>query len=383
MFLRLLPTYWGVFKDPIIMMQALREAMRAEKAAPSRCKKHKRRPASGPFTAQSHPALMEGLRAAMAKEKQKTEEKRLKEQREREQIDHIHIDLDTLFSPLSKEEQLHLMSLPQHFEDGSTNPLWLQSRIGVMTGSRIANVAGHGFDRQFLKHMVWPSTHSVCRAFCDYGLENEDRCEDVLRGYLQSRVKNETDPLVEFVIHHCGCVRSRGDRSRGYSPDGYVEETYSDGSSAVVLSEYKCPYTKRLYRPPVGSPPLDVYPSGSGICLYGPTCVPPKPFASQGEQQVTLPIPPYYYDQVQWGMDILMEDEFLRTHPVHCPTMHCYFVVWTPKFSQLCVVPRHPAYAKWLQKRARRFMEREYLRTMRQKQAGRLKRGETEFVLHL
>ena len=112
------------------------------------------------------------------------------------------------------------MSLPQHFEDGSTNPEWLRSRIGVMTGSRVANVAGHGFDKEFLKHMLWPSTHSVSRVFCDYGLKNEDRCEDVLRGYLEARVSNPSDPLVGFEIHHCGCVRSRSDRSRGYLPTG-------------------------------------------------------------------------------------------------------------------------------------------------------------------
>lgn len=360
-------------------MDALRAAMQKEQPARKRRTAGKRR-TTGEFAARRNPGIMSGLRAAMEAEKTKEKEKKRKEQEQKAASDAVHIDLDTMFSPVSREEQAHLMSLPQHFEDGSTNPEWLRSRIGVMTGSRVANVAGHGFDKEFLKHMLWPSTHSVSRVFCDYGLKNEDRCEDVLRGYLEARVSNPSDPLVGFEIHHCGCVRSRSDRSRGYSPDGYIEERYADGSSAVVLSEYKCPYTKRKYRPPPGVS-LDIYSSDSPVCLYGPSDVPPKPFSSDVERQ-TLPIPPYYYDQVQWGMDIMLADGFLRTHPVHCPEMRCYFVVWTPRFSQLCVVPRCAEYGAWLNKRSKHFMEKQYLPAMRLKQSGRLPHGETEFVLH-
>lgn len=384
------------------LMQSFRSAMRVSKAEPKRAppglmqsfrRAMSSRPAPSKPAKCTRPAprapkrLMQSFRAALGGVRRRQEEKERAEQATREQTDAVEIDLDKMFDPITKDEQRRLMSLPQHFADGSTNPEWLKSRVGVMTGSKVSNVSGHGFDRRFLQHMVWPSTHTVCRKFCDYGLENEDRCEEVLASYLRRRVEDPNDVLDSFEIHHCGLVRHLSDRSRGYSPDGYVEERYTDGTSAVVLSEYKCPYSKRLTRRPRGAPALDVCREGVSprVALYKRASVPPPRFpgAVVPSERKTLPIPPYYYDQVQWGMDIMMADGFLRTNPVHCPRMRCYFVVWTPKVSQLCEVPYHQGYARWLAGKARRFMQTKYLPAVVLKQNGLLDTGDVELTLCL
>ena len=336
----------------------------------------------------SRPGILQSLRNIMATKIQNAPPAR------DTVVDDI-VDLDTLFDPIDAAEQKRTMELPQHFEDGSTNTEWLRARLGVMTGSRVSNVVGHGFSskKKFLQQMVWPGTHTVNRIFCDYGLGNEQRCEDVLKQYLALRVANRTDPLASFKIVHCGVVRSMQNRSRGYSPDGYVVETYTDGTSCVVLAEYKCPYTKRWWKKPANtSTHINYFKHGDdstlsdaeikASCLYGPTQVPPKPYTGT-EASLNLPITTYYYDQVQWGMDIMSKNNILRINSKHTPVMHCYFAVWTPRYTQICSVPYNPAYASWLSTKVTEFMRNEYIPAMRLKQSGELETGHTEFTLHL
>ena len=274
----------------------------------------------------------------MAAESAKEQAKQEQEAASLAKQDDVEVDLDKLFDPVSKERQREIMSMEQHFADGSTNVEWLKSRVGVITGSRVANVVGHGFvsRKKFLQYMLWPSTNRVCRKFCDYGLKHEDTCEASLCRHLDARVADAADPLASYEVHHSGMIPCRADRSRGYSPDGYITERYTDGTSAVVLSEYKCPYGKRTSR--TGLRGIQVYTADTRFddCLYGPTRIPPAPY--QVGSETLLPITKYYYDQVQWGMDILLADGFLRTNPTHCPEMRCYFAVWTPSATQICTV---------------------------------------------
>ena len=89
----------------------------------------------------------------------------------------------------------------------------------------------------------------------------------------------------------------------GYSPDGHVVESYADGSSAVVLSEYKCPFSKRRLDPgPEHRGRLDVYGAGEeGPDLYGPIKLPLRGGGGANSAVRRLPITAYYYDQVQWA----------------------------------------------------------------------------------
>lgn len=317
--------------------------------------------------------------------------------KEREVIP-FRINLETYRHSITTEEQKRIMSMPQHFPDGSTNSEWLKARMGKITGSKVADVVKHGFrkGKVFLKSMVWPElAKKPNKIFCDYGLRYEDTCEGVLINYLQQRVRDRTDPLDSFQVHHFGLVVDRENNTRAYSPDGVIQEIYADGTSAFVLAEYKCPYTKRFSTVPKGIPVLNqgfqktrlfVCPNeGTDFeqaCLYGPTRVPPRYPTAESTQQLNLPITKYYYDQVQWGMEILLRNGILRTHSRFCPTMKTYFVVWTRKYSTLCQVPRIAGYGQWLTQEADEFIAKlEPILKMRIN--GDLEEGEVEYTIKL
>ena len=127
----------------------------------------------------------------------------------------------------------------------------------------------------------------------------------------------------------------------------------------------------------------------SAACLYGPTKVPPllkkhrSPAAAQASTKIqNLPITTYYYDQVQWGMHLMQRNKLLRTDPEHVPSMFCYFVVWTPQYSQVCSVPYCPIYAQGMEDLARTFMRKKFTNLVRLKQKGELRPGEVEYTIH-
>ena len=324
-------------------------------------------------------AIMRGLRAAA--KKQAEDDRKKKEEAERKAAEQDSgFDAGAMFDTCPADVRDRIMALPQHFRDGTTNPEWLMARRHVMTGSKVAGLTGNGYSTpdQLLKHMLWPSTHSVNEIFTSYGNRNESTCEHQLRLYLRGRVQDPGDPLVRFEIRHPGLVKDLG--CMGYSPDGHVVESYADGSSAVVLSEYKCPFSKRRFNPgPEHRGRLDVYGAGQeGPDLYGPITL---PLLSGGSSSATtkrrLPITAYYYDQVQWGMGLGLRQGLLRTGPC-CPSMKCYFVVWTPAYSQLCEVPYDQAYADHLRKLAAAFMRDRYAPCVELKLGGHLRYGCTQ-----
>lgn len=324
-----------------------------------------------------------------------------KEESPQPQVDMTKLDLDKLFDSITKEEQHKIMNLPQHFPDGSTNINWLQSRVGVMTGSRVADVLKHGFKghKGLLRLMVWPEhAEQPNQVFCKYGLRNEDTCEQVLVRHLQRRVRDPMDPLDSFRVLHFGLIKDLTNQSRGYSPDAVIEEFYFDGSNARVLAEFKCPYTKRFTKKPALSDLTpDVNYSAVAVfdnkfwtleekkeaSIYGPERVPPSFPGRTKTQRHDLPIKIYYYDQVQWGMRLLLDNGILSQNETHMPTMKCYFVVWTPKYSNISSIPYCPEYSNWMLKEVDTFMAQKYLKTMRLRQSGKLKPGTVEFTIEI
>ena len=138
-----------------------------------------------------------------------------------------------------------------------------------------------------LDQLLNPSfTGNVCTA---YGNRHEDDAQDSTLAYLR-----QTDPMAE--INNCGLMLcTKPDMGWcGQSPDGLFGK---------YLVEYKCPYGQRG-RLVVPDGPVDLYPRNT------------IPHAeSLGDHAV--PIPPYYFAQVQWGANLADLERIL-------------FVVWAP-----------------------------------------------------
>lgn len=330
--------------------------------------------------------IFKGLHAAARKQKKELDAQKAAAEQEvlRQDREVNKVCLAQAFAPTPKEERDRILKLPQHFRDGTTNPEWLLARRHVMTGSKIAGLSGNGYNDAptLLKHMLWPSTHSVNEMFTSYGNRHEATCELELIKYLGARVDDPDDDLVSFKIEHPGLIKDIG--CFGYSPDGHVLETYKDGTTAVYLSEYKCPFGKRKIDPGPEHRGLDIYSQTSGKpTLYGPIVLPlprnlgttPQPLVTRfsGGRAPSLPITAYYYDQVQWGMALGQRQQLLRPRPGEA--MKCYFVVWTPKYSQFCEVPFDKGYGDYLIGLATRFMKEDYFPTLQLKLDGHLPLG--------
>ena len=336
---------------------------------------------------------MAGLRRAVAKQKMDQKNLALESEAAAKANDAKELDFTTVMAPISKQERDRIMKLPQHFHNGKTNPEWLSSRRHVMTGSKIANLTGNGYNtpQQMLQHMLWPTTHRVNEIFCSYGNRHESTCEHVLIEYLTQRVQDPDDPLESFTITHPGLIKDLN--CLGYSPDGHVLETYIDGTQSVFLSEYKCPFSKRNMNPgPNYFGTTDVYdPDSSSPDIYNAIRLPldltcaamhdgdcSKKTTRVESAQYTLPIPAHYYDQVQWGMGLGIQQDLLYTKSrEHGPTMKCYFVVWTPNYSQLCEVPFDKTYAEHLRQTALSYMSKYYFPAVELKLSGDLEYGKT------
>ena len=83
-----------------------------------------------------------------------------------------------------------------------------------------------------------------------------------------------------------------------------------------VLVEYKCPYKQRGRRTWMGG--ADIYPVESIINVPG----------------LRLPVPSYYYTQVQYGCQLLGVLDDLLTWPTHC-----WVAVWAPAYSPAPLSP--------------------------------------------
>jgi hypothetical protein len=265
----------------------------------------------------------------------------------------------------------------QHLPNGDANPEWLDARIGVVTGSRAANccqlsynsirsflkrndldVRTKKFSQDLLKRMMLENrvcsraevddlfTPFTGNKFTRWGNDHEDDCEmrfqEAMLGTWGRRLPEHRLDAEEYIandveaveFHHDGLCLSATHGWAGYSPDGRMEQTFADGSSECCLLEYKCPYTKRR--------------SWETENLYGPM---------QTLEGDWFPITPYYYVQIQHGMNLLFDRGLLwpKTPHGHCKRcggrlvassspmhvcddapvearraqLYCYFAVWT------------------------------------------------------
>ena len=329
---------------------------------------------------------MKGLRKAVKEQKRRQHDMCVASEEAARIADSKALDFTQIFVSVPQTERDRIMKLPQHFHNGTTNPEWLSARRHVMTGSKIANLTGNGYNnsQEMLKHMLWPSSHKVNEIFCSYGNRHESTCEQVLVKFLAQRVRDPNDPLKSFTITHPGLVKDIN--CLGYSPDGHVHETYTDGSTATFLSEYKCPFSKRKMDPGPEHRGLDIYSEASGKPNIYNTIAVPRPRTSNfptqnvsntpptvSSKRELFPIPGHYYDQVQWGMGLGVRQKLLYTKsPTYSPSMKCYFVVWTPNYSQLCEVPMDVGYAEHLRALALDFMENHYFPAVKLKLSGDL-----------
>ena len=205
-----------------------------------------------------------------------------------------------------EDERASVSKIVQHNPTGEANGAWLEARVGIVTGSKCAGLAGlnpYTSVERAVKDMVWPGKF-VGNRMTQWGNDNEDMAEKALRNLLDPLrwgTKQEDDAETalcavldhlgngDYKIDHPGLVLSPHDGWTGVSPDGVL--TAPNGTR--VLLEYKCPWRQRERSPESTE---DLYP----IC-----------------KRFGVPVPIQYMCQIQWGMRIL-----------RCTTS--YFVIWAP-----------------------------------------------------
>ena len=311
---------------------------------------------------------------------------------------------------ITYDEHLRVRDLDQHLPSGEANPEWIKAREGRLTGSKVADIVGLGYENiseYKKKHGVpygkkamsfediralieWNKTNNYQRKvlhklltstftgnrYTAWGNEHEDDCEKQF-AMTHDMVENN---LETFQIEHYGlCIRT--DPSwMAMSPDGVIYEKFKDGSEARHLCEWKCPWPSSR-----GSPKFH-----NAKNMYGPIQV--------EEGGPWYPITLYYYCQIQWGMGLLQEQGILhsKTMPGHCKwcgrhvamdinaqhvcdsleahraLMYCYFGVWAPRnqekyaqdkaaFQEVTKIPFNEPFYLWMKEVAQPFWVNRYL----------------------
>jgi len=206
----------------------------------------------------------------------------------------------------AEDERTKISGIAQHHEGGQANKEWLDARVGIVTGSKCASLAGlnpYSSAARGVTDMVWPGKFTGNR-MTQWGNDHEDTAEAALKNVLDplkwgTRGEEDAEQALRAVldhlgngdyrIEHPGLVLSPHDGWTGVSPDGIL---IAPNGSRVLL-EYKCPWRQRERTPESTE---DLYP----VCgRFG------------------VPVPIQYMCQIQWGMRIL-----------DCAS--CYFVVWAP-----------------------------------------------------
>jgi hypothetical protein len=267
--------------------------------------------------------------------------------------------------PISREEQALIAGYPQHDgPNGEANEKWLASRVCKVTGSTVGAVYGvnpYSSPNRQLKEWLWNTFKG--NAACRWGNDHEDDCEEAFREWQTARLlDSETDGhgfvLSDVALEHKGLCICRKLPFLAMSPDGFLRETWQKRSvhgtsreaetaanaapatvqndcprpvpvtrtivdegdgrfvlllayELVILVEYKCPYGQRYRTTWTGDE--DCYPTKDVKKAPG----------------VRLPVPSYYYSQVQYGCRTLGIQDDLLTWPTHC-----WVVVWNPYYNR-------------------------------------------------
>jgi len=220
-----------------------------------------------------------------------------------------------------------IMSYPQHFENGQTNPKWKTSRFLQCTGSRSSSLTSqHQYDSfaDAMEKCLWNTFEEVMRTTPEvawrvkWGNTHEPNAAATSLEFLRSKTGCEfmkafpstpTIPCTQVVHKEYGLVRSQAFPFAGTSPDGIMELTYcgKDGASCIQRHEIEFKCKTKGYRK--NEWPTDEWPQSD---LYPMNFVGGKHF----------PIPIQYYVQIMWCVLIMgkfkLEDMFkIQGHPKH------------------------------------------------------------------
>ena len=255
----------------------------------------------------------------------------------------------SILSVVSPVERHSIMStLP-------TNNLvgWLKHRRHVVTGTRIPHLSGTARypmsvadllkDMREVKNSDSPNTAML------YGINHEDTCKRKLEQFFTSKVNNPDDPLLSFEIKNCGLVKDL--HCLGYSPDGYVCEVYRNGSKRISMIEYKCPFNKRFMNKPKGASNIELFDVNQQKHVY----------KMEKYNGLSLPVRKDHYDQVQWGLHILGRTGLLKSNPSESHPIVCYFVAYTPRYTEVTVIPENKAIGNHFRQLAIDFIKKNYL----------------------
>ncbi len=316
---------------------------------------------------------------------------------------------------IDDDEHVRVRQLEQHLSNGEANPLWLEAREGRVTGSKVADIVGLGYENAMKfkketarhdKRMTWKDIQALMKwnetsnyesrtlrklltstfkgnEYTKWGNDHEDDCED------QFVFTHYDSQLATFSMKHYGLCISTDDGWMAMSPDGVIEEHFKDGSTGKHLCEWKCPWPYR------GRYNNRVPKFQNSTNMYGPI---------QVKDGAWYPITLYYYCQVQWGMGLLQDQQLLhsKTMPGHCrwcgvyidcsinaqhycsdedifthrEGMYCYFGVWAPKdpnqfkvglgkkanvFQEVSKIPFDEEFYQWMKRAAKLFWWDKYL----------------------
>ena len=250
----------------------------------------------------------------------------------------VDVFMKHLLEPIDREQQLRWQQVEQHDPvTQAANPEWLRSRLVKgfakrLSGSSVGGIFGvnkYSSPTKSLSEFLWPSFRG--NAACAYGNHHEPIVENMFTNWhlnrvIDSELNHDGYRLKRTEILNFGLCARRELPLFGYSPDGVLEEEWESVEDPSItktvrtLLEYKCPYSRRNTTiADIETRLGDLYPQNR--------------IPHSGYDGLTLPVPPSYYAQMQWGHRVLYDDVLHYERPEDCPP--AYFVVWCPAVHPL------------------------------------------------
>ena len=215
------------------------------------------------------------------------------------------------FQNFNKQQQLQIRNFDQHLESGEANPLWLEARKHLLTGSRYGAAAGnnkYSTPENLCVDMLWNTFKG--NKMTQYGNDHEDDAAGVYEQHMMVQLLRERKDVSQFHVEYTGLNICLQHPWLGMSPDGVVHLPGGE----VRLLEIKCPWSLRHRR------------AGRG-----------RFYRHEKLQTGDVgPIPKYYFDQIQGGMGLFNLNGLAMTS--------CDFVVWTEQETQITNIPFNKEY---------------------------------------
>ena len=260
------------------------------------------------------------------------------------------------WSSITPGEHKRVCNLPQHHPDLSTNQEWLDARKFRFTGST-AGAACHQNPYSSIEQFIFDKVNQTPmdergKQYCAYGTLHEDDAEDAFGQQLDA-IKGKPNKkgwtLLSWRAQHLGLYvcKAPGYGMLGMSPDGILHTSWQSPEGGVLklteLIEYKCPATweKKRHNPNIYKqelvPKLVPTRFRENLLARGEITADGLPLC---EGRHRLACPPYYYAQVQYGMQLF------KMSGVDLPRAH--FVVWCPERTSHIKIERDDTFGKWL-----------------------------------